>query len=64
VVAASRYGKVDRRWDLRRDAVVRECTDQTDRRVGRSCRYYGEVGMLGFPGCVFRTIVTADSGRT
>ena len=50
VVTASRHGQVDGRWDLRRDAVVRECADQADRRLGRSCRYYGEIGMLGFPG--------------
>jgi len=50
VIAASRYGKVDGGWDLRRYAVIRECADQAYGRVRRACRDDGEVGMLSFVG--------------
>lgn len=58
MVAASWYGKMDRGWDLSSDAVIGECADQADGRVRRACRYYGEVGVVGFAG-FGQTIETA-----
>jgi hypothetical protein len=50
VIAASRYGKVNGGWDLRRYAMIRKCADQAYGRVRRECRDDGEVGVLGFVG--------------
>ena len=54
VVATSRYGKMDGGWDLRRDAVIRECADQADGRIRCARCYHCEVGVLSF----------ADFGQT
>jgi hypothetical protein len=50
MIVASRHGKMNRGWDLGSNAVIGKRTDETNRSGSSARRYFGEVGVLGFPG--------------